>query len=222
MANDIITYTFFSHHWPFVWGIHRSPVAVIRGAMALMCLAYVSLQWRYNEHDGVSNHWRLYCLLNRLFRHRAKKTSKLPVTGLCVGNSPGTGEFPAQKASNAENVSIWWHHHSNVISLLLLHINTYGDFLNCWAPRSIIQPQSDTGLSREQMGMIYGASAITTWIIYKVDMIGCERTGFNLFRAKFISEDIETCLHCLSFIKNEIVLVLEIRACVTMTSYWAR
>ena len=37
-----------------------------------------------------------------------KKTSKLRVTVLCVGNSPGTGEFPAQMASNAENVSIWW------------------------------------------------------------------------------------------------------------------
>ena len=33
------------------------------------------------------------------------------VTGLCVGNSPGAGEFPAQSASNAENVSIWWRHH---------------------------------------------------------------------------------------------------------------
>ena len=30
----------------------------------------------------------------------------------CVGNSPGTGEFPAQMASNAENVSIWWRHHA--------------------------------------------------------------------------------------------------------------
>ena len=27
-----------------------------------------------------------------------------------VGNSPGTGEVPAQMASNAENVSIWWRH----------------------------------------------------------------------------------------------------------------
>ena len=33
---------------------------------------------------------------------------RLRVTGLCVGNSPGTGELPAQMASNAENVSIWW------------------------------------------------------------------------------------------------------------------
>ena len=25
----------------------------------------------------------------------------------------GTGEFPAQMASNVENVSIWWRHHVN-------------------------------------------------------------------------------------------------------------
>ena len=51
------------------------------------------------------------CLFNRLFRRRAKKTSNLRVTGFCAENSPGTGEFPAQMASNAENVSIWWRHH---------------------------------------------------------------------------------------------------------------
>ena len=33
------------------------------------------------------------------------------ITGLCAGNSPGTGEFPAERASYAENVSIWWRHH---------------------------------------------------------------------------------------------------------------
>ena len=62
--------------------------------------------------DGVSNHQPHDCLINRLFRHRSKKTPKLRVIGLCVGNSPGTGEFPAQMASDAENVSIWWRHHA--------------------------------------------------------------------------------------------------------------
>ena len=53
------------------------------------------------------------CLRNRLFGRRSKKTSMIRVTGLCAGNSPvpaGPGEFPAQRASNAENVSIWWRH----------------------------------------------------------------------------------------------------------------
>ena len=74
-------------------------------------LCQPTLQWRHNGSDGVSNHQPHDCLLNRLFRRRSKKASKLRVTGLCVGNSPGTGEFPAQMASNAENVSIWWRHH---------------------------------------------------------------------------------------------------------------
>ena len=69
-----------------------------------------SLHWRYNGHDSVSNHQPHDCLLNRLFRRRSKKISKLRVIGLCAGNSPETGEFPAQMASNAENVSIWWRH----------------------------------------------------------------------------------------------------------------
>ena len=56
---------------------------------------------------------------NRLFRRRSKKTLKLRVTGLCVGNSPGTGEFPAQMASNEEKVSIWWRHHTYGIHRLL-------------------------------------------------------------------------------------------------------
>ena len=48
---------------------------------------------------------------NRLFRRISKKASKLCVTGLCAGNSPMTGEFLAQSASDAENVAIWWRHH---------------------------------------------------------------------------------------------------------------
>ena len=48
------------------------------------------------------------CLLNRLFRRGSKKTSKLSVTGLCGG------EFPAQMASNAENVPISWRHHGDL------------------------------------------------------------------------------------------------------------
>ena len=71
----------------------------------------VTLRWRHNEHDYVINHQPHDCLLNRLFRRRSKKTSKLRVTGLCAGNSPMTGEFPAQRASNAENVPIRWRHH---------------------------------------------------------------------------------------------------------------
>ena len=72
----------------------------------------MSLQWRHSGRDGVSDHQPHDCLLNRLFRHRSKKTSTPRVTGLCAGNSPVTGEFPEQRASNTENVSIWWRYHA--------------------------------------------------------------------------------------------------------------
>ena len=49
----------------------------------------IVLHWRHNDHDGVWNHQHHHRLINRLFRRRSKKTSKLRVTGLCVGNSPG-------------------------------------------------------------------------------------------------------------------------------------
>ena len=54
----------------------------------------ISLPWRHNGHDSVSNHHSHDCLLNRLFRLTSKETSKLRVTGLCVGNSPGPVNSP--------------------------------------------------------------------------------------------------------------------------------
>ena len=94
---------YFMRYWiRFDWIAWKHPRST--------CHAWYTLRWRHNEHEGVSNHQPHDCLLNRLSRRTSKKTSKLCVTGLCEGNSPGTGEFPAQMASNAENVSIWWRH----------------------------------------------------------------------------------------------------------------
>ena len=60
---------------------------------------------RHDDRYGASNHRHSDHLLNRLFRRRSKKTSKLRVIG------PATGRFPSQMASSAENGSIWWRHH---------------------------------------------------------------------------------------------------------------
>ena len=51
-----------------------------------------SLRWRHNGCDSISNHQPHHCLLNRLFRRRSKKTSKLRVTGLCVEYSRTNGQ----------------------------------------------------------------------------------------------------------------------------------
>ena len=86
-----------------------------------------TLRWRHNGRDSVSNHQPHYYLLNLLFKCRSKKISKLRVTGLCVGNSPRTGEFPPQMASNAENVFIWWRHHE----IVECRLRTNTEFQSC-------------------------------------------------------------------------------------------
>ena len=92
-----------------------------------------TLQSRHNERNGVSNHQHHDCLLKRSFRRRSKKTSKLCVTGLCEGNSPVTGELPAQRATNAENISIWWRPHDSVG----LALGANPDVIKEWSIRGV-------------------------------------------------------------------------------------
>ena len=114
-----------------------------------------SLEWRHNGWHGVSNHQPHDCLLNRWFRRRSKKALKLRFTGLCAGNSPVTGEFPAQRATNAENVSIWWRHHVYIFAFLcraiaywlkfsILHVRLWTKFVVCKGYQKIKQRKKTT------------------------------------------------------------------------------
>ena len=115
-------YRYFSNFEGFPFDVfivvvrYRSRLSIV---FMVTSLTLCTLQWRHNGRDGVSNHQLQDCLLNPLFRRRSKKAPKCRVTGLCEGNSPVTGEFPAQRASNAENVSIWWRHHDQRLSARL-------------------------------------------------------------------------------------------------------
>ena len=93
-----------------------TPNAVVVSCTRLL-MAVSVITWRHNGRGDVSNHQPRRCLRKRSFRRRSKKTTKLRVTGLCVRKSPVTGKFPAQRASNAENVSIWWRYHVLYINL---------------------------------------------------------------------------------------------------------
>ena len=75
-------------------------------------------QWHHNERDGVSNLTRTI-VYSTVYSGTDIKTLKLRVTGLCEGNSPVTGEFLAQRASNAANVTIWWRQHAYVTPYLI-------------------------------------------------------------------------------------------------------
>ena len=67
-----------------------------------------TLQWRNTERDDVSNHQLHDCLPNRLFKAQIKENTNAP------RHWPLWGEFTAQRASNAENASIWWRHHDKL------------------------------------------------------------------------------------------------------------
>ena len=110
-----------AYHQPF-WVLHYSDVIMGSMASQLTSLTVVNST--------------VYSV--EIIQWRSKKTSTLRVTGLCVGNSPITGEFPAQMASTAENVSIWWRHHDHARTLLGFssHYNWFR--LNNWAGTSFM------------------------------------------------------------------------------------
>ena len=85
----------------------------------------LTLQWRHNGCDSVSNHQSHDCLLNRLFRRRSKKTSKLRITGLCVrGIYRGPVNFPhkwpvTRKMCPFDDIIMSWR----ILNHLALFIN---------------------------------------------------------------------------------------------------
>ena len=92
LATITLTQLCVYHHMHYItqpWRVHQQTVIgsgrdhyndVIMSAMAS------------------ENHQPQDCLLKRLFGSRSKKTPKFRLTGLCAGNSPFTGEIPAQRA----------------------------------------------------------------------------------------------------------------------------
>ena len=83
----------------------------------------ITILWRHNGSDSVSNHQPHDCLLSRLFRRISKKTSKLCVTGFFVGNSPGTGDEVIMVAiynvMKLTNQNIWWLRYRPITPTLL-------------------------------------------------------------------------------------------------------
>ena len=67
-------YSFCMYDW---YRVQNDPISTRK----LCTHRLITLQWRHNGHEGVSNHQLHDCLLNRLFRRRSKKPSKLRVTG---------------------------------------------------------------------------------------------------------------------------------------------
>ena len=98
--------------WKMIFILKQAPGTLISRSLGTTFFLAQALQWRYsNGCDGVSNHRRPGCLLNHLFWCRSKKTSKALRHWPLWGEFTGDRWIPLTRASNAENVCIWWHHH---------------------------------------------------------------------------------------------------------------
>ena len=119
---------YFYTFWP---GLKLRKVAKISTETSFLYCCLLSAQVHSHYSDVVISAMTSQITSLTLFcstvysERRSKKTSKLRVTGLCEGNSPVTGEFPAQKASNEEKVSIWWRHYP--VAVLWRHTNIHCD-----------------------------------------------------------------------------------------------
>ena len=100
--------------------------------------------------------WRLKSPAPRLFTQpfiqtQIKENIKAPPHWPLCGEFTGTGEFPAQRVSYAENVPIWWRHHDLYIcrscgkTTILNQVRDpwekskfsfakYNANLSCWSP----------------------------------------------------------------------------------------
>ena len=86
----------------------------------------VKQPWRIDDEINVIHYSdvimsTIACLITSLavvystvYSDADQKYIKAPRHWPLCGEFTGTGEFPAQRASYAENVSIWWRHHVNV------------------------------------------------------------------------------------------------------------
>ena len=90
-----------------IFEIWRSELMVAQNTTVKVSGEWETLQWRHNGHDSVSNHQPHDCLLNR-YSGTDQRKHQSSASLAFEFFSPG---FPAQRASNAENVSIWWRHH---------------------------------------------------------------------------------------------------------------
>ena len=86
--------------------------------ITVICIAYrlqisVTLHWRHNDHGWCLKSPASRLITQSFIQTQIKENIKaLRHWSLC-GEFTGPGEFPAQRASNAEYGPIWWRYHDS-------------------------------------------------------------------------------------------------------------
>ena len=116
---------------------------------------------------------------------------------LCAGNSPVTGEFPAQMANNLENVSIWWCHHA-----LCLYM-TGPENLSLWRPPTDVLESNGAmpsagSLLNEELYMLTSKFLHLSVNLYHLH--GNKNGNLIMMTALVFTGDVEACLQRLQWI----------------------
>ena len=111
--DDVIKWKHFPRYWPFVRGTHRPPVdshhkGQGRGALMFSLICAWTNGWTNNrdavdlrrhraEYDVIIMHQGYFELLTSILMMTSSNGCIFRVTGPLCGNSPVSGEFPAQR-----------------------------------------------------------------------------------------------------------------------------
>ena len=109
-------------NWDYDWNTVNNLAPLIRFSCRLVYgLLNFTLRWRHMNvmYSQMTSH---STVCSQLMRTHIKETSKSALLAVYAGNSPAAGEFPAQRASNAEKASIWWLHHEIFCVWSKIHI----------------------------------------------------------------------------------------------------
>ena len=125
-----------TQYWFWCWLGAVQATSIVRTNVHIVIDIYTSYvrneltkQWRVKTQTGfpVKN-----ALIDTPLQWRHKALHHWP---LC-GEFTGTGEFPPQMATNAENMSIWWRHHAFMereCPFIISQVSDYTDIrLHSW------------------------------------------------------------------------------------------
>ena len=110
----------------------------------LPLVPYISLQWYHNEHDGILNHRHLDVCLTICSGTDQRKHWSSTSLAIVSGIHQWLVNSPQQRASNTENVHIWWHHHvwhwigSSLVLIMAWRRTIWMMTSHPWCPKELI------------------------------------------------------------------------------------
>ena len=112
------------HEPDWFYGVFSNIVGGRQLADSLPILQFLSVSCQFGRYD-----WGITIVCSNVYSGADQsKHQSSPSLAFVRGIHRGTGEFPAHRASNTENVSIWWSHHAFVDAVEVMVLLLSKDF----------------------------------------------------------------------------------------------